>query len=383
MINYKCRKCGEYLEAPNSLVGQSETCPTCGNVCVVPGPSMPVASPPRPPMAVQQVQATPVQYVQTPAQPQIQITMGKPPKATSGLGVAALVLGIIACLTCWIPFIGLVSIPVAVLGLLFGGLGFLISLLGRRSGVGMPFAGCLVCVVSIFVAMSITHGAVSGIDKAMKDAEKETNRTNQQPVADPRHKAADAGTGGVTPVNQQPVADPVGNLPSGPADAGTSGGAAPAKDTWAPAGSPVRQGDMQIRVASVKTGKVAIRDAMGGENSNSKDALLSITVELTNLSETKKLDYTTWGGGNFAVERDFATLKDNFDNSYKRINFGMDPPVGRIKSDSIYPGKSLTDVLVFELPVAKVTDLYLELPAQNFGGTGMIRLQIPASMIQR
>lgn len=47
MINYKCSKCGEFLETPNSLAGQSEACPQCGNVCVVPAPSIPAAPPPK------------------------------------------------------------------------------------------------------------------------------------------------------------------------------------------------------------------------------------------------------------------------------------------------------------------------------------------------
>ena len=48
MISYKCVKCGEPLEAPDSLAGQPETCPKCGNVCVVPAPPMPVSPPPLP-----------------------------------------------------------------------------------------------------------------------------------------------------------------------------------------------------------------------------------------------------------------------------------------------------------------------------------------------
>lgn len=45
MTSYKCPKCGGLLEASNSQVGQSDTCPTCGNVCTVPAPSAVVAPP--------------------------------------------------------------------------------------------------------------------------------------------------------------------------------------------------------------------------------------------------------------------------------------------------------------------------------------------------
>ncbi|MHC4716836.1 MAG: hypothetical protein ACYS5V_07700 [Planctomycetota bacterium] len=36
MIRYKCVKCGELLESPDSLAGQRDTCPLCGGFCVVP-----------------------------------------------------------------------------------------------------------------------------------------------------------------------------------------------------------------------------------------------------------------------------------------------------------------------------------------------------------
>ncbi len=36
MIDFNCPKCGELLSVPDSLTGKVETCPTCGNVCVVP-----------------------------------------------------------------------------------------------------------------------------------------------------------------------------------------------------------------------------------------------------------------------------------------------------------------------------------------------------------
>ncbi|MGH7177635.1 MAG: hypothetical protein ACREJC_09665 [Tepidisphaeraceae bacterium] len=90
--------------------------------------------------------------------------------STSGFGMAALVLGIIALLFCWLPFVGVLSIPIAALGLLLAALGFLISLVGRRSGVGMPFAGGACCALAIFVAVSVTGAASMALTKAMDDA---------------------------------------------------------------------------------------------------------------------------------------------------------------------------------------------------------------------
>lgn len=38
MIEFQCPKCGEMMSVPDSLVGQAETCPECGNVAIVSAP---------------------------------------------------------------------------------------------------------------------------------------------------------------------------------------------------------------------------------------------------------------------------------------------------------------------------------------------------------
>ena len=38
MIDFTCPKCGAEMSSPDSLVGESETCPSCGNVTLVPEP---------------------------------------------------------------------------------------------------------------------------------------------------------------------------------------------------------------------------------------------------------------------------------------------------------------------------------------------------------
>jgi hypothetical protein len=50
---------------------------------------------------------------------------------------------------------------------------------------------------------------------------------------------------------------------------------------------------------------------------------------------------------------------------------------------SIWPGKSVEDVVVFEEPVVRAEYLRLELPASAFGGTGKLRFQIPTEMIEK
>ncbi len=121
------------------------------------------------------------------------------------------------------------------------------------------------------------------------------------------------------------------------------------------------------------------------DDGRSKDALLMVNLELTNTSPTKKMEYSTWSGKDISFDRDYATLEDNFGNTYTRVGFGLGThPVGAIpRRESIYPSKSVNDMLVFELPIDAIEYLQLELPAKNFGGTGMLRLQIPREMIVR
>ena len=134
----------------------------------------------------------------------------------------------------------------------------------------------------------------------------------------------------------------------------------------------------------VLTGKVPLRSGFDDGASSSKDDLLAIYLEMINRSQNKKIEYRSWLGGDVAFSRDYAALHDNFGNTYKRISLGFSTKiVGHTGSESIYPGKSLGDVLVFELPIDTAEYLRLELPAKNFGGEGMLRLQIPADMIQR
>ena len=149
----------------------------------------------------------------------------------------------------------------------------------------------------------------------------------------------------------------------------------------------MRQGDIQIRIAKVVIGKVALTETYTIRDKGplySKEKFLSIQVEINNQSETKKVDYKTWAGDTISWGDKVAVLSDEYDNNYQRVNFGFaNPPVGRVDKTSIRPGKTVTDILVFELPVSAAQVLRLELPAGNFGGEGRIRLEIPQTMVEQ
>jgi hypothetical protein len=302
------------------------------------------------------------------------------PRRGSSLGIASIVLGVLAFLICWIPFLGAIGIPLSTLGLILGVLGILVSFFRKGASIGMPLAGTIICGIAIFVAGSMTSvlvGTIKSVHDVNQRIQQDANATNQQPMSATTTQPSPAAFGGSTPaIPPSPTSAPTASNPSVAPE-----NAPPAEPpvTWAPATQAVRQGDIKLRITSVRVGLVPLTDVMNGA-AESTDPDVMITIELTNLSTTKKLDYHTFAGNQFSMESS-STLKDNFDNNYKSVFFSTDRIIGRVESDSIYPGKSLSDVLVFERPLDNVSYLNLELPATSFGGTGMIRLRIPKSMI--
>jgi len=298
-----------------------------------------------------------------------------PPRRGNSLGVVSLILGILAFLICWIPLVNLLGVPLAALGLILGAIGFLVALTRKGASIGYPIAGTAICGFSLFISLSMTGALVGGLKKASDEILVESarrNATNQTVVAEttpaqPRTPTTPASDGG-----------PTSTLPP----SGQAAEPSPPPIEWAPAETPVRQGDVQVQVTAVKVGQVATEDMFGDGRGRSKDSLLSIKLQITNLSETRKVDYRTWGGEALAF-REGARLSDNFGNSYRLVHFGFGTRVaGSIESESIYPRQAIQDVIVFEEPIARAEFLYLELPAAHFNGSGMLRIQIPASMIQ-
>jgi len=128
MINFSCPRCHHVMSVHESQGGGSFSCPSCGNVAVAPAAAAPASA----------------------TVPQARI------KGTSGLGVAALVLGLIAAVLALIPVVGLFGAVLAALGAIFGFAGLIGAAAGGRKGVGMPIAGLLVSLSAIAVAILIT-----------------------------------------------------------------------------------------------------------------------------------------------------------------------------------------------------------------------------------
>lgn len=153
---------------------------------------------------------------------------------------------------------------------------------------------------------------------------------------------------------------------------------------WESPDRAVRLGDVQVQISGVSIGKVPLKDIVR-KSGVSQDDLLIVKLTIANVNPVKKVEYHSWAGGSISFGSDFASLKDNFGNNYKRITFGFgSSPLGAVEhSESIYPNKWVSEVLVFELPLDTAIHLDLELPAENYGGEGVIRYRIPAKAIVR
>ncbi len=133
---------------------------------------------------------------------------------------------------------------------------------------------------------------------------------------------------------------------------------------------PARLKDVAIKIAEVV-------NATPSDDPSAEGRLL-ITVEVENLSESRKLDFSGWTRGGIARS---IRLTDNFDNVYRARPVGRARVAGQGEPLSIYPGRSRREVLAFEPPIKKVEFLRIELPASAIGQSGAMRLKIPAAMI--
>jgi hypothetical protein len=98
--------------------------------------------------------APPQQYAPPPAQ------------KGSGLAVAAMVLGIVAVVFCWIPFLNVLSIVLGVIALALGVPAMISALHGKRSGKGMAIAGVVLAVVAIIASIAVSAAATKAVDDA-------------------------------------------------------------------------------------------------------------------------------------------------------------------------------------------------------------------------
>jgi len=133
-IEFPCPHCKETVSVDSSYAGRVGQCPYCDEKTRIPEQSK------------SQQPAVP-----TPQRQNMDTT-------GLGLGIASLAMGIMALVIAWVPFLGLVTLPVAAIGGLLGIIGIIIPLVTKRRGVGFPIAGLITCVVAVGI-----QGVATGV----------------------------------------------------------------------------------------------------------------------------------------------------------------------------------------------------------------------------
>ncbi len=265
-------------------------------------------------------------------------------KMPSGFGISSFNFGMLAILICWVPFVGVISLPLSIVGLILGIIGIVLSVKLKNTTLGFSITGTSLSVIAIIIMIITTSKATISLKSSLENifGSSSDNSTISESL----------------------------NINSDKEDI-----------IWESALNEIVKDNVKIKITSCEIGKVSLKEIFG-DMSISNDNLLMIQIRVTNLNPTNKLNYNTWAGETISLSDDYAILKDNYNNIYKRINFGYTSEiVGRTKNKSIYPNQSISDLLVFEKPIDSIQNLKLELPALNIDGLGKIYIEIPRSMI--
>ena len=331
-----------------------------------PVPELPPAAPIQQPAVVQSNPVAPnTTNVYTPVgQPAAVQVNVQNSNVSNSLGIASLILGILSFLICWIPFVGFC---LSGLGLLLGIGGLVMALTRKGTGIGYAIAGTAVSALGVLMGvifLVVLQGMATGLEEVAKEMERDLNKRQTQ--------ASPAGDDATNVENSNPTAGEPDETP------------APPKIEFHDAKNPLQLGNVKIQITQVVIGKVPLHRKIMGDDTESQDDLLTVWLEITNTTTNKKIDYQGWMSS-FASMMDIdAVLTDNNDNRYRGISFGATSVVKDAKTnESIYPGKSIADAVVFELPIDGAEYLDLKLSAKGCKEDGEFKFRIPAEMIKR
>lgn len=92
----------------------------------------------------------------------------KEEKRQSALGVTSMVLGIIAIVISFVPFINIVILPLAIIAILFG----ILTLIRRSVKKSFAISGIILSIFAIVIAFSITLFAITMTERSGRELER-------------------------------------------------------------------------------------------------------------------------------------------------------------------------------------------------------------------
>lgn len=84
------------------------------------------------------------------------VTWTAPPQPRNGFGTTGFVLGLLAAIFAWIPFVGVIGWPLAILGLIFSGLGLYRVSKRQASNKGITIAGLVLSLLGLVFCIVYT-----------------------------------------------------------------------------------------------------------------------------------------------------------------------------------------------------------------------------------
>jgi hypothetical protein len=242
----------------------------------------------------------------TPAPQQYGQPTPTPNGGNNGLATAGFVLALLGLLGSWIPFLNVVGILLAIIGLVLAGVGLAKS---RKTdtGKGLAIAGLVLGALALVVAVIVNVAFVGAVDQALD----ETTGTSVKAPGD----STKGGSGG-----------------SGDSDLGTS------RENPAPLGSEISGGDWNVTINSVKT---TDQDSMG-QKAASGSTLLVVNMTATYTGDDEQGE-SAFATVNF-VTPDGTTIDSTSGSTFFIAENEFDV------LEKVYNGASVKGDQIFEVP---------------------------------
>lgn len=107
----------------------------------------------------------------------------KAPPSKSAMAITALVLGIIALITSFLPIINNLSFVLVILGVIFSIVGLVGISRGKKSGKGIAIAALVICILSCVIVMATQSMYSAALDQATNPSVETVTSSGQQDAA--------------------------------------------------------------------------------------------------------------------------------------------------------------------------------------------------------
>lgn len=371
MIEFNCEKCGKQIRAKPELAGRTGKCTGCGASIEVPSPEAKgfVVTPrslkssrsnrplvPSPPAVAS--------HSLPHRSPDVAVQVNIDNKgASDGLGISSLIVGILSFFVCWIPVI---NFGMGGLGLLLGIAGLILAMQNKGHGIGYSIAGTAISSVSFIpglLFLFVFSSAMYSVERAANSVP--TTNAPASSSTNPRSFSQNEESGIGSNTNYS--------------DAQRSNG-----KSWTLAPNPLTLGNVTVNISEARIGKVPLVSAFDQQSQETDDEYLIVRFSIRNNDPNKKVNYRGWMSDFASLSGITASLQDEHGNRYKFITAPAMYEVKNAESkESIYPGKTISDAVVFETPVASSNKLFLTLSAKGCEEEGEFNFEISRSFLER